>query len=218
MFPLPEIIVFMTMHGPVIDPHTTCLIRIENDFEGRRTPVTLVVGEHPSDAPGPSFEYPCAGEGAGRIYSPAQNVPWDGRPCNAPDRPGCSICDSADYKEQWFLQAGDALRLPLEGVTVEIFFLDPCYVPPPCTSPCSMIDPDNPGHPLIYDPSFSGFYKKYVIAGSPVDINLDGDIGTDADIEEFFNILGRTGYDYNYDGDIGTDRDISDFFAKLAGR
>lgn len=55
------------------------------------------------------------------------------------------------------------------------------------------------------------------------DFNLDGDVGTDADIEDFFSCLaGRCCLtcgtsDFNGDGDIGTDYDIEAFFRVLAG-
>ena len=52
-----------------------------------------------------------------------------------------------------------------------------------------------------------------------VDFNLDGDIGTDQDIEAFFRALGGFGgnSDFNMDGDYGTDQDIECFFAALGG-
>jgi hypothetical protein len=57
------------------------------------------------------------------------------------------------------------------------------------------------------------------------DFNCDGDVGTDADIESFFNCLAGacpaapcTGTaDFNGDGDVGTDADIEAFFRVLAG-
>jgi hypothetical protein len=52
-----------------------------------------------------------------------------------------------------------------------------------------------------------------------VDFNLDGDIGTDQDIEAFFRALAGSGgnSDFNIDGDYGTDQDIESFFCALAG-
>jgi hypothetical protein len=57
------------------------------------------------------------------------------------------------------------------------------------------------------------------------DFNCDGDIGTDADIQAFFECLAGTcppppctgSADFNADGDIGTDADIEAFFRVLAG-
>jgi hypothetical protein len=54
------------------------------------------------------------------------------------------------------------------------------------------------------------------------DYNGDGDIGTDADIEDFFACLGgnccpRCTPDFNADGDLGTDADIESFFRVLSG-
>ena len=57
------------------------------------------------------------------------------------------------------------------------------------------------------------------------DFNGDGDSGTDADIEAFFQCLGGSccptcfsgGSDFNGDGDAGTDADIEAFFRVLAG-
>jgi hypothetical protein len=56
------------------------------------------------------------------------------------------------------------------------------------------------------------------------DFNGDGDIGTDADIEDFFACLGGNccatcppDADFNCDGDIGTDADIQSFFSVLSG-
>jgi hypothetical protein len=52
-----------------------------------------------------------------------------------------------------------------------------------------------------------------------VDFDLDGDVGTDADIEAFFRSLAGIGgnTDFNMDGDYGTDADIESFFCALAG-
>jgi hypothetical protein len=58
------------------------------------------------------------------------------------------------------------------------------------------------------------------------DFNCDGDVGTDADIEAFFQCLAgtcpqppctNTSADFNGDGDVGTDADIEAFFRVLAG-
>jgi hypothetical protein len=55
------------------------------------------------------------------------------------------------------------------------------------------------------------------------DFNHDGDSGTDADIEAFFNCLAGNccpmcdGADFNFDGDSGTDADIEAFFRVLGG-
>jgi hypothetical protein len=55
------------------------------------------------------------------------------------------------------------------------------------------------------------------------DFNHDGDVGTDADILDYFSCL--SGFccpacdsaDFNGDGDVGTDADIEAFFRVLAG-
>ena len=55
------------------------------------------------------------------------------------------------------------------------------------------------------------------------DFNGDGDVGTDADIEDFFACLSGNccatcgSADFNGDGDVGTDADIEAFFRVLAG-
>jgi len=56
------------------------------------------------------------------------------------------------------------------------------------------------------------------------DFNGDGDVGTDADIENFFACMAGNccpdcppDADFNCDGDIGTDADIESFFRVLAG-
>jgi hypothetical protein len=56
------------------------------------------------------------------------------------------------------------------------------------------------------------------------DYNGDGDIGTDADIQAFFECLGGNccatcppNADFNCDGDVGTDADIQSFCRVLAG-
>jgi probable HAF family extracellular repeat protein len=55
------------------------------------------------------------------------------------------------------------------------------------------------------------------------DFNGDGDVGTDADIEAFFECLAGNccatcgSADFNGDGDVGTDADIESFFSVLAG-
>jgi hypothetical protein len=62
----------------------------------------------------------------------------------------------------------------------------------------------------------------YTACACPSDFNCDGDIGTDADLEAFFDCLlnghcpaCRTA-DVDMDGDIGTDADIEYFFARMA--
>jgi hypothetical protein len=61
------------------------------------------------------------------------------------------------------------------------------------------------------------------ICGFGADFNLDGDSGTDLDIEDFFRCLAGSccrsclTADLNRDGDAGTDADIKDFFRVLAG-
>ena len=52
-----------------------------------------------------------------------------------------------------------------------------------------------------------------------VDFDMDGDVGTDADIEAFFRSLAGVGgnSDFDMDGDYGTDADIQAFFCALAG-
>jgi hypothetical protein len=56
------------------------------------------------------------------------------------------------------------------------------------------------------------------------DYNGDGDVGTDADIADFFACLAGNccatcppNADFNCDGDVGTDADIASFFSVLAG-
>lgn len=73
-----------------------------------------------------------------------------------------------------------------------------------------------------FGPTFTG--GVFVGAGPVVgcftaDINGDGDIGTDADIEDFFACLasGCPHADFDRDGDAGTDQDIEAFFRVLAG-
>jgi hypothetical protein len=61
------------------------------------------------------------------------------------------------------------------------------------------------------------------VAGCTADFNGDGDIGTDSDIDAFFQCLSGNccatcaTADFNGDGDIGTDADIDAFFRVLAG-
>jgi hypothetical protein len=55
------------------------------------------------------------------------------------------------------------------------------------------------------------------------DFNHDGDVGTDADIDDFFRCLSGSccptcgSADFNGDGDLGTDADIASFFSVLGG-
>jgi hypothetical protein len=62
-----------------------------------------------------------------------------------------------------------------------------------------------------------------LVLRDPADYNGDGDVGTDADIEDFFACLAGSccarclSADFNNDGDLGTDADIEDFFRVLAG-
>lgn len=60
--------------------------------------------------------------------------------------------------------------------------------------------------------------------GALCDVSLDGDSGTDLDIEAFFRALaagdgvpGGGSADFNQDGNIGTDADIECFFRALMG-
>jgi hypothetical protein len=72
-----------------------------------------------------------------------------------------------------------------------------------------------------------GYWVPYTPppACGSADFNCDGDTGTDADIEAFFNCLAGTcpqfpctsTADFNHDGDTGTDADIEAFFRVLAG-
>jgi hypothetical protein len=55
--------------------------------------------------------------------------------------------------------------------------------------------------------------------GGPADIDLDGDVGTDADIEAFWTLVawGSPGADFDGNGDVGTDADIERFYRVLGG-
>jgi hypothetical protein len=95
-------------------------------------------------------------------------------------------------------------------------------------------DPDDP------PPSFFRFKDGLGNMGGPyrigirglctetfncADFNCDGDVGTDADVADFFACLSGTcppppctnSADFNHDGDVGTDADIFAFFRALAG-
>jgi hypothetical protein len=81
------------------------------------------------------------------------------------------------------------------------------------------------GETTYLEPYGAGFLGGVYVGAAPVrgcftpDIDGDGDIGTDADIEAFFACLasGCPKADFNRDGDIGTDQDIEAFFRVLAG-
>jgi glucose/arabinose dehydrogenase len=68
-------------------------------------------------------------------------------------------------------------------------------------------------------------YRMGAIPCATSDFNGDGDIGTELDIEAFFECLAgnccptcwHLGADFNADGDVGTDADIEAFFRVLAG-
>ncbi|HYE61721.1 MAG TPA: PQQ-dependent sugar dehydrogenase [Phycisphaerales bacterium] len=67
-------------------------------------------------------------------------------------------------------------------------------------------------------------YRMVAIPCGTADFNADGDTGTTADIEAFFDCLGGhccptclPNADFNNDGDIGTDQDIESFFRVLGG-
>jgi hypothetical protein len=66
----------------------------------------------------------------------------------------------------------------------------------------------------------SSVFHVYV---NSADFNGDGDTGTDADVESFFECLAGQccptcgSADFNGDGDVGTDADIESFFRVLAG-
>jgi hypothetical protein len=76
------------------------------------------------------------------------------------------------------------------------------------------------------DTDINGTWNLTMVPGPccycPADFNNDGDIGTDADIQDFFSCLGGgccdscCTVDINQDGDIGTDADIEAFFRTLA--
>jgi hypothetical protein len=70
----------------------------------------------------------------------------------------------------------------------------------------------------------NGAYTLHVERGcGTADFNSDGDVGTDQDIEAFFNCLAGNcctycgSADFNADGDVGTDADIESFFRVLGG-
>jgi hypothetical protein len=73
--------------------------------------------------------------------------------------------------------------------------------------------------------SFNGRLYYDIVACGSADFNCDGAVGTDADIESFFECLSGScppppcinSADFNFDGAIGTDADIEAFFAVLAG-
>lgn len=73
----------------------------------------------------------------------------------------------------------------------------------------------------MYSPSYQ--YSQWIFTvGGDTDVNMDGDNGTDADIEEFFAAIAGRGThtgssDWNADGDVGTDADIEAFYRSLAG-
>ena len=79
--------------------------------------------------------------------------------------------------------------------------------------------------PGIDDTPRDGLIDECQINGScSADFNYDGDIGTDADIEDFFDCLAGNccatcppDADFDGDGDVGTDQDIEAFFRVLAG-
>jgi hypothetical protein len=95
------------------------------------------------------------------------------------------------------------------------------------------VDPSDPTSPMgaatFMEPYGTDFTGGIFVGAAPVrtcpsaDINGDGDIGTDADIEAFFaclagdccNACGTA--DFNRDGDVGTDADIEAFFRVLGG-
>jgi hypothetical protein len=66
---------------------------------------------------------------------------------------------------------------------------------------------------------YSARLELDVVAYPYVDFDLDGDVGTDADIEAFFACLGGGpgNADFDMDGDTGTDADIEAFFRALGG-
>jgi RHS repeat-associated protein len=76
---------------------------------------------------------------------------------------------------------------------------------------------------LVERPKYSAYGIPTVYYAFSADFNGDGDIATDADIEDFFACLSGSccatcgSADFNGDGDIGNDLDISDFFLALAG-
>jgi hypothetical protein len=95
--------------------------------------------------------------------------------------------------------------------------------------------PDGPGaaNPINHWDGAGQYAGAYTITLTGVcalnpccrlDYNGDGDVGTDQDIEAFFNCLGGgccahcpPNADFNCDGDVGTDADIESFFRVLAG-
>jgi hypothetical protein len=80
----------------------------------------------------------------------------------------------------------------------------------------------------VYEVVYGDYQSNPVYAGVinaccwGADFNLDGDTGTDADIEDFFACiagdccLSCMTADINNDGDVGTDQDIEAFFRVLA--
>jgi hypothetical protein len=76
---------------------------------------------------------------------------------------------------------------------------------------------ENPVSPVL---GYSASLEVHAVVYPGADFNMDGDVGTDADIEAFFASLAGAPIgnpDFDMDGDVGTDADIRAFFEALAG-
>lgn len=121
-----------------------------------------------------------------------------------------SCCDP-----RFYLAAGDRLGISGAGC-VHVEFVPPVTYPAESQLPPSI---DIRGEFVMYNPSYV-FDGVTICSSGCDDFDLDGDVGTDADIAAFFECLADScpSADFDNDGDVGTDADIAAFFAALAGR
>jgi hypothetical protein len=152
---------------------------------------------------------------------------------------GSTILGVPQYRALYSRIMNDLLCGPMSEQNIIAFIdaMEPILTPHILQDPNSGVEDDVPE---FFDNRRNWIRSRITVIGSQVegwtpcpppptcgssDFNGDGDFGTDADIESFFQCLAGSccptcwhgGSDFNGDGDVGTDQDIESFFRVLAG-
>ena len=159
--------------------------------------------------PGPpqlsQTDLPCYLTALGLVLAPLTPVWVEPPPC-------------MDEEFRGLVQPGEVRVLPV-GTPFTTELLAPVTHPMETDLPGQWIDTDPPHAGRVFlRPSYAHTAVR-LFAGGHADIDLDGDHGTDGDIEFFFWCLAHDcpSADWDGDGDSGTDADIRAFFRSLGG-
>ena len=210
----PRFVARSTAKGLIVAPGTPCIVEIVSGGRGLPREAWKVTGEY-------SLRFPCVGWGLAAKYAPSDNVDpptfagpfvvipapdltWP--PCDSPnDRPDCSICHTESLR--FLILADGKLEVDKAAcpIVVKVLLLHPSSWAPPPQEPGGLINPSYGGRSVVF-----GF-------GGPADVDLDGDVGTDGDIETAYLLLEQGAFDFNADGEFGTDDDLVSFWRAIGG-